>query len=132
MLTTRLPLFPAMRVHASSNFSLELSRHVLTGELDTALVVAHVPDKRLNNLDIASHPLYAVFKATDEAVALASVSLSDFADRVWVVYGRHVHPSLHELLALARKSRIRPRDFHHVTAAEKQRSSSHSTTASPF
>ena len=120
ILAARLPLFPSLRIHASSNFSLELSRNVLTGELDTALVVAHVPDKRLNTLDVDSFPLYAVFKSTDAAAEHPSVSLSDFVDRVWVVYGRHVHPALHDqLFALSRERSIRPRSLHHVTTGEE-------------
>lgn len=120
ILSARLPLYPALRVHASSNFSFELSRHVLTGELDTALVVAHVPDKRLNCLDIDSFPLYAVFKSPNHAELNPYASLADFLDRVWVIYGRHVHPALHDqLLAFARERDIKPRHYHHVTTAEE-------------
>ena len=120
VLAARLPLYPALRIHASSNFSQELSRHVITGELDSALVVGGVPDKRLNHTKVETRPLYAVFRLDDELAAKQAVSLNDFNGRVWVVYGRHVHPYLHdELWSLAREKRVRPSDFHHVTTAEE-------------
>ena len=120
VLAGRLPLYPALRIHASSNFSQELTRHVITGELDTALIVGGLPDKRLNHTQVEIRPLYALFRKDDAAASKQSLSLDDFNGRVWVVYGRHVHPYIHdELWALARERRIKPTDFHHVTTAEE-------------
>ena len=120
VLAARLPLYPALRINASSNFSHELDRQVLTGELDSALVVADLPDKRLNHVAIDNRPMYAVFRADDEMAAERIVSLSHFSERVWVIYGRHVHQLLHdELWAIAKDRSIKPSNFHRVTTAEE-------------
>jgi DNA-binding transcriptional LysR family regulator len=120
MLSVRLPLFPTMRVHAHSNFSQELTRQVTSGELDVAIVNAAGANARLNFLEIASHPLFALMQNQESVTLKRSTSLADFDDRVWVLFSRHVHPVMHDrLLSRAEELRIVPREIQYVTTAEE-------------
>ena len=118
-LSVRLPRYPKLSVRASSGFSEELCRQVLTAQLDIALVASSLPDSRLNVLDIASHPFYAVFRNQDRLARSTALSLNDYHERVWVLFERQVHPTLYDqIMGRANALGIRPREIHHVTSAE--------------
>ena len=120
MLSIRLPLFPTFHVHAYSNFSPQLVIQVMTGELDVGLVAAGVPNGQLNSVEVSNQPLYTLFSRYDRAAKKQAVNLSDFDDRVWVLFGRHVHPVLYdEILGRSALLGVRPRDIQHVTSAEE-------------
>ncbi|WP_161557476.1 LysR family transcriptional regulator [Acidisarcina polymorpha] len=120
MLSLRLPLFSTFHVHAYSNLSPQLTMQVMTGELDIALVAAGVPNRQLNSLEVSNQPLYTLFGRDEPAAKKQAVSLADFDDRVWVLFGRHVHPVLYEeILSQSFLLGIRPRDIQHVTSAEE-------------
>jgi DNA-binding transcriptional LysR family regulator len=93
---------------------------VMSGELDVALIAAGVPNGQLNSIEVSDQPLYALF-SKDEAVAKTqAVGLTDFNDRVWVLFGRHVHPMLYdEILSRSSLLGIKPREIQHVTSAEE-------------
>jgi DNA-binding transcriptional LysR family regulator len=120
MLSLRLPLFPTFHIHAYSNLSPQLTMQVMSGELDVALIAAGVPNGQLNSIEVSDQPLYALF-SKDEAVAKTqAVGLTDFNDRVWVLFGRHVHPMLYdEILSRSSLLGIKPREIQHVTSAEE-------------
>ncbi len=120
LLAVRLPLFPTLRIHASSNFSPELSRQVLTGELNVALFTAALPNPRLNYLEVDNSPFYVVFSKRDGIAWKPTVRLKDVSDRVWVLFGRHIHPMLYdELMSRSRNEQAVPKEIHHVTSAEE-------------
>jgi DNA-binding transcriptional LysR family regulator len=120
MLSLRLPLFPTFHVHAYSNLSPQLTMQVMSGELDIGLVAAGVPNGQLNSVEVSNQPLYALFSKDEVAATKSSVDLADFNDRVWVLFGRHVHPMLYdEILTRSSKLGIRPREIQHVTSAEE-------------
>ena len=120
MLSVRLPQYPTLRVPASSAFSEELCRQVLTAQLDVALVASGLPDSRLNFLHVASHPFFAVFRDQDRLARSVTVSLNDNHERVWILFGRQVHPTLYDqFTGRANKLGVRPSEVHHVTSAEQ-------------
>lgn len=120
ILSVRLPLFPTMRVHAHSHFSHELMRQVSSGELDIAIVAAGEENSRLNFLELECHPLFALVKAEDVAARKQAVCLEDFDDRVWVLFGKHVHHTMHDLiLSRAEVFGVKPSEIHYFTTAEE-------------
>ena len=120
ILSVRLPLFPTMRVHAHSHFSQELTRQVSSGELDMAIIATGEENPRLNFLEIESHPLFALMQIRDAATNKRVLSLKDFDDRVWVLFGKHVHPTLHDsLLSRAEELGVAPSEIQYFTTAEE-------------
>ena len=120
VLSVRLPLFPTLRIHAHSNFSDELARQVTTGELDIAMVAVGVPSSRLNFTPIGDQPFFVVFNERESSASQRAVALDDFRDRVWIIFERHVHPSLYDLFfAHAENLGVQAQEIHHVTTAEE-------------
>ena len=120
ILSVRLSLFPTMHVHTHSHFSHELMRQVSSGELDIAIVAAGEENSRLNFLELERHPLFALMKAEDAAARKRSACLEDFDDRVWVLFGKHVHPTMHDLiLSRAELLGVKPSEIHYFTTAEE-------------
>ena len=120
MLSVRLPLFPTMRVHTHSHFSQELMRQVSSGELDIAIVAAGEENSRLNFLELESHHLFALMQAEDAIARKRAAYLDDFDDRVWVLFGKHVHPTMHDsILSRAKELGIAPREIQYFTTAEE-------------
>jgi DNA-binding transcriptional LysR family regulator len=120
VLSVRLSLFPTMRVHAHSHFSSELMRQVSSGELDMAIIATGEENSRLNFLEIERHPLFALMQAQEAAARKRVTSLEDFDDRVWVLFGKHVHRTMHDsLLSRAEELGIAPREIQYFTTAEE-------------
>ena len=120
MLSVRLSLFPTMRVHAHSHFSQELMRQVSSGELDIAIIAAGEENSRLNFLELECHPLFALMQIEDAATRKRATCFEDFDDRVWVLFGKHVHPTMHNLiLSRAEVLGIAPREIQYFTTAEE-------------
>ena len=120
LLAIRLPLFPKLRVYRSSNFSAELSRQVMTGELEIALLTAVPATPKLNFLEIATAPFYVVVRDSNPIAINREVRLHDCGERPWLLFGRHLNPSLYELfMARAKEEGVAPTEIHHVTTAEE-------------
>lgn len=120
ILAVRLPLFTSLRIQASSNFSTELSRQVLTGEIDVALLTAGLPHPKLNYLELGISPLYVVLGKNDPLSGNTEIKLADLGERVWVIFGRHVHPILYdEFILRAQTIGVHSKQIHHVTTADE-------------
>jgi DNA-binding transcriptional LysR family regulator len=120
LVSVRLPLYPKLRIYRSSNFSPELSRQVMTGELEIALLTAVPQTPKLNFLEIASAPFYAVVRERDEIAKKREVRLGDCHERPWFLFGRHLNPSLYaDFMTRAREEDVSPIEVHHVTTAEE-------------
>lgn len=120
MLSVRLSLFPTMRVHTHSHFSQELMRQVSSGELDIAIVAAAEENSRLNFLELERHPLFTLMRSEDAAARKRAVCLENFDDRVWVLFAKHVHPTMHDLiLSRAETLGVKPSEIHSFTTAEE-------------
>lgn len=120
LMSIRLPLFPTLRIYKSSNFSPELSRQVMTGELEIAVLTAVPPTPKLNFLDIGSAPFYAVMRDRDLLARQREIRLRDCHERPWFLFGRHLNPSLYEEFMMRAKNQgSTPTEVHHVTTAEE-------------
>jgi len=95
-------------------------RQVSSGELDIAIVAAGEENSRLNFLELDRHPLFALMKTEDDAARKRAACLGDFDDRVWVLFGKHVHPTMHDLiLSRAELLGVKPSEIHYFTTAEE-------------
>ncbi|MGF7183210.1 LysR family transcriptional regulator [Tunturiibacter psychrotolerans] len=120
LLSIRLPLFPKLMVYRSSNFSAELGRQVMTGELEIALLTAGLSTPRLNFLNIASAPFYVVVRNSNQLAKKREVRLRDCHERPWILFGRHLNPSLYEtFMSRAKQESVSPLEIHHITTAEE-------------
>jgi hypothetical protein len=58
--------------------------------------------------------------AEDDLAQRQQLALDDLSGREWVLFERHVHPPLYELiLNLAEKRKVHPTKIHHFVAAEE-------------
>lgn len=119
--STRLSLYPKLRIEVSGNFSAELSRQVLAQELDMALIAKGTESPLLNYLRIRSSPFFILFRESDEQLAaLRYLTLADLDLRPWALFGRHVHPFLHDQILLLAKARsVHPASTRSVQTAEE-------------
>ncbi|MGC1870818.1 MAG: LysR family transcriptional regulator [Acidobacteriaceae bacterium] len=120
ILATRLPLFPRLRLNLSSGFSCDLAHEVLTGELDLALVIEPPDSGLLTGLKIDESPFYVVMSQDDELANYPSLSLDQLAGKRWVLFQRHSHPPLYDLIRkLAQELRIIPSGIQHFMVPEE-------------
>jgi DNA-binding transcriptional LysR family regulator len=85
-----------------------------------AIVATGEKNPRLNFLEIESHPLFTLMQTQDAATKQRVLSLKDFDDRVWVLFGKHVHPRMHDsLLSRAEELGVAPSEIQHFTTAEE-------------
>ena len=71
-------------------------------------------------MEVARAPFYIAF-LDDEAIASKKqLELTDLADRVWILFGRHVHAELYDKLRRQMEELgIVGSSIHHVTMAEE-------------
>lgn len=120
LLSVRLPLYPGMRINFSSNFSDELARQVIAGNLDLAIVTGLPETPKLSPLLIAENVFYVAMAVSDELSRSRSVTLSQMGGRNWVLFSRHMSPFLYdEIQNIAAENAIRPSDTHHVMTPEE-------------
>jgi len=109
LLTVRVPLFPDLKLELPSRFSLDLIHDVLAGTLDLAIVTSP-PES----------PFFITMSAEDDLAHQQQLALDDLNEREWVLFERHVHPPLYELIMdLAEERDLRPTKIHHFVAAEE-------------
>jgi DNA-binding transcriptional LysR family regulator len=116
----RLPLYPSLKLEISSNFSEVLSRQVMTGELDLALFAEINATPRLNLLEVAQAPFYIAFREDEAVASKKHLELTDIADRVWILFGRHLHAELYDKIRhLMDELGVVASALHHVMLAEE-------------
>ena len=120
LLSTRLPLFPQLKVQLSSQFSYDLVHDVLAGTLDLAITTEPPLSPKLSAIKIATSPFYIAMSDDDETAAHDAVSLPALEGREWVLFERRVHPSLYDLIIrVAREKHVTPDQIHHVLTPEE-------------
>jgi len=120
LLTIRLPLFPDLKLDLPSRFSLDLVHDVLAGTLDLAIVTDPPESPVLSTVLISESPIFITMSAEDDLAHRQQLALDDLSEREWVLFERHVHPPLYELiLDLAKNRSIHPMKIHHFVAAEE-------------
>lgn len=105
MLSIRLPLFPGMRTKLWSNYSNELARQVIAGDLDLALTTGVQETPKLSLLRIADNPFYVAMSADDRLAVQPEVDLESMHDRDWIVLSRHANPYLYDMILFVASSK---------------------------
>jgi DNA-binding transcriptional LysR family regulator len=120
LLAIRLPLYPKLRIRLMSQFSIELVRSVMAGELNLALVTAPPENSQVTSVSFALTPLYAVLPQTHAAAQKEHIVLQDLANDEWILLARRVHPGIHgAIMDAARRVGIAPKHAHDVITAQQ-------------
>jgi DNA-binding transcriptional LysR family regulator len=120
LLATRLPLFPKLHLNLLSGFSCDLTHDVLTGELDTALVIEPPLSNLLTSMKVDESPFYVVMSRDDELAHHPSIKLLQLAGKRWALFQRHSHPPLYDLFQkLAHASNVIPASVQHYMVPEE-------------
>ena len=120
ILAIRLPVYPKLRIRLMSQFSIELLRSVLAGELNLALVTAPPEDTKITAVPFALTPLYAVLPQTHEVAQKEHIGLQDLAKDDWILLARRVHPVVHDaIMDAARREGIAPKHAHDIITAQQ-------------
>jgi DNA-binding transcriptional LysR family regulator len=120
ILAIRLPLYPKLRIRLMSQFSIELVRSVMAGELNLALVTAPPEDSQITAVPFALTPLYAVLPQTHAAAQKEHIVLQDLANDEWILLARRVHPVVHgAIMDAARRAGIGPKHAHDIMTAQQ-------------
>ncbi len=120
LLAIRLPLYPNVRIQLISEFSSELVRSVMAGELDLAMVTAPLENSQITAAAFARAPLYAVLPQTHAAAQKEHIVLQDLANDEWILLARRVHPGIHgAIMDAARREGIAPKHAHDIITAQQ-------------
>ena len=120
ILAIRLPLYPTLRVRLISQFSIELVRSVMAGELNLALVTAPPEDPKITAVPFAQAPLYVALPETHAAAQKEHIVLQDLANDEWILLAQRVHPVVHgAIMDAARREGIAPKHAHEIITAQQ-------------
>ena len=120
ILAIRLPLYPKLRIQLISEFSSELVRSVMAGELNLALVTAPPENSQITTAAFAQAPLYAALPQTHAAAQKEDITLQDLAKDDWILFARRAHPVVHDaIMDAARREGIAPKHAHDIHTAQQ-------------
>jgi DNA-binding transcriptional LysR family regulator len=120
ILAIRLPLYPKLRIQLISEFSSELVRSVIAGELNLALVTAPPDNSQITAAAFAETYLYAALPQTHAAAQKELIALQDLARDEWILFARRVHPVIHDaILDAARRDGITPKHVHDIITTQQ-------------
>ena len=120
LLAVRLPLYPKLAIRLISQFSIELVRSVLAGELNLALVTAPPEDSQITAAPFAPTPLYVALPETQAVSQKEQIELQDLAKDEWILFARRVHPVVHDaIIDAARRAGITPKHAHDTITSQE-------------
>jgi DNA-binding transcriptional LysR family regulator len=120
VLATRLPLYPKLDIQLVAQFSNELVRSVMAGELNLALVTAPPDNSQITAATFAETRLYAALPQTHPAAQKEVIALRDLARDEWILFARRVHPAIHDaILDASRREGVSPRRAHDIITAQQ-------------
>ncbi len=116
----RLPLYPKLAIRLISQFSIELVRSVLAGELNLALVTAPPEDSQIEAAQFVLTPLYAALPEGHAAAQKEHLILQDLRKDEWILFARRVHPVVHDaIMDAARREGIAPKRAHDIITPQE-------------
>ena len=121
LLAVRLPLYPKLAIRLISQFSIELVRSILAGELNLALVTAPPEDSQITGCAIRSRrrSMWLSQKA-HAASQKEQIVLQDLAKDEWILFARRVHPVVHDaIIDAARREGITPKHAHDTITSQE-------------
>ena len=120
MLSIRLPLFPGMRTKLWSNYSNELARQVIAGDLDLALTTGVQETPKLSLLPLPTILFISQCRRTIPWLCGQKPICSQMHDRDWIVLSRHANPYLYDMILFVASSKnSRPREIFQVMSPEE-------------
>jgi hypothetical protein len=120
LLAVRLPLYPKLAIRLISQFSMELVRSVLAGELNLALVTAPPAESQIEVAPFVLTPLYAALPEGHAATQKEHLALQDLAEDEWILFARRVHPVVHDaIMDAARREGIAPKRAHDIITPQE-------------
>jgi DNA-binding transcriptional LysR family regulator len=120
MLAIRLPRYPRLRIQLISEFSLELIRSVMAGEINLALVTAPTENSQITAVAFAQARLCVALPLSHPAAAKNSITLQDVAKDPWILFARRVHPVVHDaILGAALREGIDPKHGHDIMTLQQ-------------
>jgi len=120
ILAIRLPLYPNLCLQLSSEFSNELVRSVIAGELSLAFVTAPPENSQIISVAFAQRPLYAILPESHAVTHKENLFLQDLAKDEWILLTRRVHPVLHDtIMKAAQREGIAPKRGHKIVTAQQ-------------
>jgi DNA-binding transcriptional LysR family regulator len=120
ILALRLPHHPKLRIQLVSEFSTELVRSVMAGELNLAFVTAPLEHSQLTTVAFAQAPLYVALPQSHAAARKEHIALQDLEKDEWILFARRIHPVVHDAIIEAAQSKgIAPKQAHHIITAEQ-------------
>ena len=120
ILAIRLALYPKLRIQLISEFSSELVRSVIAGELNLALVTAPPGNSQITAAAFAETHLYAALPQAHAAAQKELIALQDLARDEWILFARRVHPVIHDaILDAARREEITPKHVHDIITTQQ-------------
>ena len=120
ILAIRLPMYPKLRIHLISDFSRELVRSVMAGDMNLALVTAPPESSRITAAAFAQTRFYAALPLTHAAAQKEEVRLQDLARDEWILFARRAHPIIYEaIMDAAQRQGIAPKQAHDIHTVEQ-------------
>jgi len=120
ILAIRLPMYPKLRIHLISDFSRELVRSVMAGDMNLALVTAPPESSRITAAAFAQTRFYAALPLTHAAAQKEEVRLQDLARDEWILFARRAHPVIYEaIIDAAQRQGIAPKQAHDIHTVEQ-------------
>ena len=120
LLAVRLPLYPKLAIRLISQFSIELVRSVLAGEMNLALVTAPPEDSQIEASPFVLTPLYAALPEGHAAAQKEQLVLQDLAKDEWILFARRVHPVVHDaIMDATRREGIAPKHAHDIITPQE-------------
>jgi DNA-binding transcriptional LysR family regulator len=120
LLSIRLPLFPGMKIKQWSNYSNELARQVISGDLDAAVTTGVPETPKLSLLRLADNPFYIALGMDDPLAQHREMLLEQLRDRNWILLSRHANAYLYDMILFVGSGKnVRPKDIFHVMSPEE-------------
>jgi len=120
LMTTRLPLYPRLKLKFWSDYPGELVHDLIAGTLDLAVVTDVPENPKLSCLGLANHPYYVAMSADDSLTCKKEIRLKDLNNRSWALLSRRVSPYSYDLIQVAAsEAGVTASELHHVTTAEQ-------------
>jgi len=120
ILAIRLPMYPKLRIQLISEFSRELVRSVMAGDLNLALVTAPPESPRITAAAFAQTRFYAALPLTHAAAQKEDIRLQDLARDEWILFARRAHPIIYEaIMDAAQREGIAPKRAHDIHTVEQ-------------
>lgn len=91
-----LPLYPGLQVVLETRLPSELPMCVRAGEFDLAVISNPLEDPFLTRMVVRCTPFMVLMPADHPCANRKIVTLNDLGSTPWVLFGRHIHPSLYD------------------------------------